>query len=93
VQLGNREAGEREVEGRRQLAREAFDFDDDAGGKAGWAPASRLFVEAGEAFQEEALPPLTDNLPRQVAARRDVVIAEVLGGENDDFGPDDVSIR
>jgi hypothetical protein len=41
------------------------------GGKTGCAPAAWILVEAGEAFEEEALAPLADNLPWRTQARRD----------------------
>jgi len=40
------------------------------GGKAGCAPASWLFVQAGEALIEEPLPPFTDDLPLQTGGER-----------------------
>jgi hypothetical protein len=36
------------------------------GGKAGWAPASRLRIKAGDALAEEAVAPLADNLSRRI---------------------------
>jgi hypothetical protein len=63
------------------------------GGKAGWAPASRLFIKPREALLKEAVAPLADNLPWGIQARRDDVIGEALGGQEHQFGPDDVSIR
>jgi len=63
------------------------------GGKAGWAPASRLLIEARKTFVKEPVAPLADNLPRGIQARRDDVIGQALGGQEDELGPDDVSIR
>src|ERR1700674_2007674 len=40
------------------------------GGKAGWAPASRLLIEAGEAFGGAAVAPIGDDLLRGMPARR-----------------------
>jgi len=50
-------------------------------------------VEAGEAFPEEPLTPFADDLSRQRHARGDLVIAQPVRGEQDDFGADNVSIR
>ena len=63
------------------------------GGKAGCAPASRLFLKAGQAFFEEAVAPLADDLARRIESGGDEIVAEPVGGEQDDLGADDVSIR
>ncbi len=63
------------------------------GGNAGWAPAARLLVEAREAVVEEAMAPLADDLPWRIQARADLVVAEAGRREEDDLGPDDVTIR
>jgi hypothetical protein len=63
------------------------------GGKAGCPPASWLLLEAGEALVEEALAPLTDDLARGVQTRGNDIVGQPLGGEQDQLGADDVSIR
>ena len=63
------------------------------GGEAGWAPAAGLFVQPGEAFEEEPVPPLADDLPRRIEAGGDDVVPDVLGGEQDDLGANHVTIR
>jgi len=63
------------------------------GGKAGCPPATWLLLEASQALVEEALAPLADNLARAVQAGRDDVVGQPLGGEQDQLGADDVSIR
>jgi len=63
------------------------------GGKAGWAPAARLLVEAREAVFEEAMAPLTDDLPWGVQPRADFVVAKPTSGQEHDLGADHVSIR
>jgi hypothetical protein len=63
------------------------------GGKAGWVPASRLFLQAGQAFFEEALAPLADDLARRIESRGDEIVAQAVGGEQHDLGADDVAIR
>jgi hypothetical protein len=63
------------------------------GGKAGWTPAARLLVEAREPVAVKALAPLADDLARRVQAGPDLVIAEAAGGQQDDLGADDVTIR
>jgi hypothetical protein len=63
------------------------------GGKAGWPPASRLLIEAREALVEETVAPFADNLPRGIQARRDDIVGQSLGGQQDELRADDVSIR
>jgi len=63
------------------------------GGKAGCAPASRLFLKAGQSLFEEPVAPFADDLARGIEARGDEIIAEALGRQQDDLRPDDVSIR
>ncbi len=62
VELRNRPARERHVGAARQFTGEPLNVVDDAGGKAGSPPASWLFLEAGQAFLEEAMAPFADNL-------------------------------
>jgi len=63
------------------------------GGKAGWAPAARLLVEAREAVLKEAMTPLADDLPWRIQARADLVITEAGGSQEHDLGADDITIR
>jgi hypothetical protein len=63
------------------------------GGKAGRAPASRLFFEAGQPLFEEPVAPLADDLARRIQPRGDGAIAQPFRSEQDDLGADDVSIR
>jgi hypothetical protein len=63
------------------------------GGKAGWTPAARFLVEARETVAVEALAPLADDLARRVQAGPDLVVAEAGGGQEDDLGANDVTIR
>src|SRR5512143_2446970 len=60
------------------------------GGKAGFAPASGLPLEARKASQSEPLPPLTDDLPRRIEARSDQVIGKAISCHEDDSGADNV---
>src|SRR6266498_3005553 len=62
------------------------------GGKAGLAPASWLFVKASKAWVEEPLPPLADDLTLETEARRDEVVAQTSGSEEDDLRAHDLSI-
>src|ERR1700682_1721891 len=62
-------------------------------GKAGWAPASRLLIEAREALVEEAGAALADNLSRGIQARRDDIVGKPPGCQQDQLRADDVSIR
>ncbi len=63
------------------------------GGKAGCAPASWLFVQARQALVEEPLPPFADDLTLQTEARRDEVVSQAGGGQEDNLGANDVPIR
>src|SRR6516164_11429851 len=63
------------------------------GGKAGLTPASRFILEAGQASQTEALAPLADDLAWRVESRGNYIIGEALGGQQDDFGANDITIR
>src|SRR6266542_3223051 len=60
------------------------------GGKAGLAPASWLFVQASQALVEEPLPPLADDLTLETEARRDEVVAQAVGSQEDDLRANDV---
>jgi len=51
------------------------------------------FLEPGQAFFEEALPPLGDDLASRVEAQGDLVVVDALSREEHDLGPDNVSIR
>jgi hypothetical protein len=63
------------------------------GGKAGWTPASRRFLEAGQTVLKEALSPLADDLTREVETRGDDIVSEAGRSQENDFRADDVSIR
>jgi hypothetical protein len=63
------------------------------GGKAGRPTAPGLLVEPREAPEAEALAPLADDLPGRVEPRGDDIIAQALGGQEDDLGSDDIPIR
>ena len=63
------------------------------GGKAGCAPASRLFLKARHAVIEETVAPFADDLARCIESRGDKIVAEPLGRQQDDLRADDVSIR
>ena len=62
-------------------------------GKAGCAPASRLFLKAWEALFEEPVAPLADDLARRIESGSDEIVAEPLGGQQHDLRADNVSIR
>jgi hypothetical protein len=63
------------------------------GGKAGCAPASRLFVEAGEPFAEKPLAPFADDLARRIQAGGNDVVRQPFRSQQDEFGADDVAVR
>ena len=64
-----RDNGRPSVRGASQAIR--FTSTTTVGGKAGWAPASRLRLETAEALTIEALPPLRHDLSRPFDARGD----------------------
>jgi hypothetical protein len=63
------------------------------GGKAGCPPASRLFLKAGYALFKEAVTPFADDLAWRIETGGDDIVAEPLGGEQDDLRSNNVSIR
>ena len=63
------------------------------GGKAGWTPASRCFLEARKPFFKEAFPPLANDLASEVEPRSDDIVTETGRGQKDDFRANDVPIR
>jgi hypothetical protein len=63
------------------------------GGKAGWAPASRCFLQARQAVVEKPLPPFADDLSRQVETRGDDIIPEAGCCQENDFRAHDLAIR
>jgi hypothetical protein len=63
------------------------------GGKAGFAPASGLPLEAREAGQSEPLAPLADDLTWRIEAGSDEVIGKAISRHENDSGADNVTIR
>jgi len=63
------------------------------GGKAGCAPAPRLFLKAGDSIFKETVAPFADDLARRIESRGNQIVAESLGRQQDDFRADDVAIR
>ena len=63
------------------------------GGKDERATAPGLLLEPRAAEEAEALPPLADDLAGGIQAGRDDIIPQPLGRQEDDLGPEDVSIR
>jgi len=63
------------------------------GGKAGWAPATRLSLKAAQAVAVEALTPLRDDLAWQIDPLRDRVVPEPLSREEGNLGSNDFAIR
>jgi hypothetical protein len=64
-----------------------------SGGKSAGPAAPWPFLKSGQAFLEEAFSPLRDDLPWQVEAFSDLLVGEAIGGEEDDFGAHDITIR
>ena len=89
----DREPGQWEPEGIRKLAGDCLYLNDEAGGKAGLTPASRLRLKTMQSGKGKSLTPLTDNLTRRIQPQGDHVIGESFICEEDDFGPDHITIR
>jgi hypothetical protein len=52
-----------------------------------------VFIEARQARLEEPLAPLADDLSRGIEAGGNDIVAQALGGIQDNLGANDVSIR
>jgi hypothetical protein len=52
-----------------------------------------LLLEPREPEEAEPLAPFADDLAGGIQAGRDDVIAEALGGQENDLGADDIAIR
>ncbi len=63
------------------------------GGKARGASAPGFVLQTEKSGQGKALAPLADDLARGIEARGDEIVGETLGGQEDDLGPDDLTIR
>jgi hypothetical protein len=62
------------------------------GGKAQRSPATRLLIEAEQAFGEEPLSPFAHDLPRGVEASGDDIVMQTSARQQDDLCPDHVTI-
>src|SRR5262249_41297027 len=93
MEFRNREPRQRDVGATGQFARQSLNFNDDAGEKAGWAPASRCFLQTCQAIIEKALSPFADDLTREVQTRGDDIVPEAGRCQENDFRAHDVSIR
>jgi hypothetical protein len=87
------QAGHRQLELGGQLTGNGLDLKHDAGGKDPRPAAAGALLQALQAFLEEALAPLGHDLPGQVQPGADVLVRQPLGREQDDLGPQDLSIR
>jgi hypothetical protein len=63
------------------------------GGKAGRPPAAWLLIKPREAVSEEAMAPFADDLPWGIESCRDLVVEQSSRSEEDNLGPNDISIR
>jgi hypothetical protein len=64
-----------------------------SGGKDRGTTSSWAFLEAREAFLEEALAPFAHDLAARVESRANLVVVQALGREEHDLGSEDISIR
>jgi hypothetical protein len=90
VQFGDREARQGHIGVTGQLAREPLTSTTTLGGKAGCAPASRLFLKAGYSVVEKPVAPFANDLPWRIESRGDEIVAESLGRQQDDLRADNV---
>jgi hypothetical protein len=63
------------------------------GGKADRPPASRLLFQTHQSVFEEAFPPLADNLPWGIQSGGNHIVAQTLGGKENDLRTNNVPIR
>ena len=76
----------------RQLTSESFYLHDETGGKSG--PDARLEVHPqGRVSGPEALAPFADDLAGCVQSRGNDLLGEAPGGQQDNFGANDIAIR
>jgi hypothetical protein len=76
----DREPGQGKAERMRKFAGQSLNLNDEAGGKAGFTPASRLRLKARESSQSESLTPLADDLPGRVQPSGDDIVGQALIG-------------
>jgi hypothetical protein len=93
MQFGDGEACQRHIGGTGNSHASRLTSTTTLGGKAGCAPASRLFLKTGQSVFEETVAPFADDLARRIKSRGDEIIAEPLGRQQDDLRTDNVSIR
>ena len=63
------------------------------GGKARRSAATSVLFETGKAHFVETLTPLADDLAWGVESGSDDIVCQAIGGVEDDFGADDITIR
>ena len=77
----------------RKLTSQSLNLNNEAGGKAGFTPASGLRLKARQSSKSESFPPFADNLARCVQSRSNDVVREAFSREEDDLGPNHIAIR
>jgi hypothetical protein len=87
----NRESG-RPVSLGSSQARALTSTTTPGGEKTRPAPA-RTALQAPQALRAESFSPLADDLPGQIQAGGDFGVLQARGRQQDDLGPDDVTIR
>jgi hypothetical protein len=93
LHLRNRELRQRQPKIPRCSTGDSFYLHYDAGGKAGWAPATRLGIQAAQPVAVKALTPFGNDLPRQIDTLRDRVILKSLSRKEDNLGSNNIAIR
>jgi hypothetical protein len=64
-----------------------------SGGESPGSTRASLILQSSEALFEKALAPQAHDFAPRMQARRDLVVAQAIGGEEDHLGPDDLIIR
>jgi len=75
--LVDRETGQRKPEAVREFTGKGLNVDDEAGGKSGFTPASRLRLQARQSGKGKSLAPLADDLARRIEPSRDEVVGSL----------------
>jgi hypothetical protein len=64
-----------------------------SGGKSPRPTGARALVQTRQAFLKETLAPHGNDFATGIQTGPNLIIAPTLGGQQDDFGPNDLKIR
>jgi len=71
----------------------AFTSATTGGGKSRGTTSAGTLLQTRQAFSEEALPPFAHDRPRHIEPLAELLVLKAIGRQEDDPGPDHVSIR